>query len=63
MAVGTAVGVVEGASAQVLNVQWQQVVVFAILLIYLMFKAARVWRPSLFQMRSPLRLPARAGGS
>jgi|SRR5581483_9837582 branched-chain amino acid transport system permease protein len=61
MAVGAAIGIVEGASAQVLNVQWQQVVVFGILLIYLVFKAARVWRPSLFQFRSPLRLPVGAG--
>ena len=36
-----------------LDVQWQQVVVFAILLIYLIFKAARVWRPSLFQFTVP----------
>jgi branched-chain amino acid transport system permease protein len=63
MAVGTGVGVIEGASAQVLNVQWQQVVVFAILLIYLVFKAARAWRPSLFQFRSPLRAPAGAEGA
>jgi branched-subunit amino acid ABC-type transport system permease component len=61
MVVGTAIGMVEGASAQVLNVQWQQVVVFGILLIYLVFKAARAWRPSLFQFRSPIRLPAGAG--
>ena len=60
MAVGTAIGVVEGASAQVLNVQWQQVVVFGILLIYLVFKAVRAWRPSLFQFRGPLRLPVGA---
>jgi branched-chain amino acid transport system permease protein len=53
MIVGTLIGIVEGASAQVLNVQWQQVVVFAILLIYLIFKAARVWRPSLFQLNVP----------
>lgn len=55
MVVGTAIGIVEGASAQVLNVQWQQVVVFAILLIYLIFKAARAWRPGLFQLRPPAR--------
>jgi branched-chain amino acid transport system permease protein len=55
MIVGTAIGIVEGASAQVLNVQWQQVVVFAILLIYLIFKAARTWRPGLFQLRPPAR--------
>lgn len=48
MIVGFAIGIVEGASAQVLNVQWQQVVVFAILVIYLIFKAARTWRPGLF---------------
>jgi branched-chain amino acid transport system permease protein len=57
MIVGTLIGIVEGASAQVLNVQWQQVVVFAILLIYLIVKAARVWRPSLFQFT----LPGRSG--
>lgn len=55
MVVGTAIGVVEGASAQVLNVQWQQVVVFAILLIYLVVKAARTWRPHLFQFKAPVR--------
>jgi branched-chain amino acid transport system permease protein len=59
MIVGTAIGIVEGASAQWLNVQWQQVVVFAILLIYLIFKAARVWRPSLFQFT----LPGRSGAT
>ena len=53
MVVGTAIGIVEGASAQWLNVQWQQVVVFAILLIYLIVKAARVWRPRLFQFSIP----------
>jgi branched-chain amino acid transport system permease protein len=53
MVVGTAIGIVEGASAQWLNVQWQQVVVFAILLIYLIVKAARVWRPRLFQFTIP----------
>jgi branched-chain amino acid transport system permease protein len=62
MAVGAAIGVVEGASAQVLNVQWQQVVVFAILLVYLVVKAARVWRPSLFQIRGTWRSPAGVAG-
>jgi len=63
MAVGAAIGMVEGAGAQVLNVQWQQVVVFAILLIYLIVKAARVWRPSLFEVRAPARRPAPAAGA
>jgi branched-chain amino acid transport system permease protein len=50
MAIGTGVGIVEGISAQVLSVQWQEVVVFAILLVYLIFKAAHAWRPSLFTL-------------
>ncbi|QEC49277.1 branched-chain amino acid ABC transporter permease [Baekduia soli] len=58
MAIGTAIGILEGISAQVLNVQWQQVVVFAVLLIYLVFKAARAWRPHLFQLKRPATTPA-----
>jgi branched-chain amino acid transport system permease protein len=52
MVVGAVIGIIEGASAQFLNVQWQQVVVFAVLLIYLIGKAARTWRPGLFQVRT-----------
>lgn len=55
MVVGAAIGIIEGASAQVLNVQWQQVVVFGVLLIYLIFKAAHTWRPDLFRLRLPAR--------
>jgi branched-chain amino acid transport system permease protein len=58
MAVGTLLGVVEGASAQVLNVNWQQVVVFAILLAYLVVKAAYAWRPRMFSALRPRRLAA-----
>ena len=61
MVVGALIGIIEGASAQWLNVQWQQVVVFAVLLIYLIGKAARAWRPSLFQFRAPRR-PTGASG-
>jgi branched-chain amino acid transport system permease protein len=62
MVVGTGIGVIEGISAQVLSVQWQQVVVFAILLIYLIFKAAYAWRPSLFTLPRAARHPAQARG-
>jgi branched-chain amino acid transport system permease protein len=55
MVVGTGIGVIEGASAQFLNVQWQQVVVFGVLLIYLVFKAAMTWRPDLFRFKMPSR--------
>jgi branched-chain amino acid transport system permease protein len=55
MVVGTGIGIIEGASAQFLNVQWQQVVVFAVLLIYLVIKAAMTWRPDLFRFRLPSR--------
>jgi branched-chain amino acid transport system permease protein len=50
MIVGTLIGIIEGISAEVLSVEWQQVIVFAILLIYLIFKAAYAWRPSLFTL-------------
>jgi branched-subunit amino acid ABC-type transport system permease component len=60
MVVGTLLGVVEGASAQVLNVNWQQVVVFAILLGYLVVKAAHAWRPRMFRSIRPGRLTATA---
>jgi branched-subunit amino acid ABC-type transport system permease component len=48
MLVGTAIGIVEGLTGEYLSVEWQEVVVFGILLIYLVFKAAAAWRPSLF---------------
>jgi branched-chain amino acid transport system permease protein len=60
MVVGTLLGVVEGASAQVLNVNWQQVVVFAILLGYLVVKAAYAWRPRMFHALRPRRLTVTA---
>jgi branched-subunit amino acid ABC-type transport system permease component len=55
MVVGAGIGIIEGASAQWLNVEWQQVVVFGVLLIYLIFKAARTWRPDLFRVTLPSR--------
>lgn len=55
MVVGAAIGVVEGLSAQFLSVQWQEVVVFGILLIYLIGKALRAWRPGLFAIAAPAR--------
>lgn len=48
MIVGALIGIVEGLSAGVLSISWQQAVVFGILLIYLIGKAGRAWRPSLF---------------
>jgi branched-chain amino acid transport system permease protein len=63
MIVGTAVGLVEGIAARVLSVPWQPIVVFGILLIYLILKAAYSWRPNLFQLRRRVRGPARAGTS
>jgi branched-subunit amino acid ABC-type transport system permease component len=48
MVVGSLIGIVEGLSAGVLPIAWQQAVVFGILLIYLIGKAGRAWRPSLF---------------
>ena len=65
MVVGTLLGVIEGASAQVLNVNWQQVVVFAILLGYLVVKAAYAWRPRMFHALRPRRFtvsPVEQGG-
>lgn len=50
MIVGTLIGIVEGLSGDVLSVQWQEVVVFGILLIYLLYKAGATWRPSLFSI-------------
>jgi branched-chain amino acid transport system permease protein len=63
MAVGAGIGIIEGGSAQWLNVQWQQVVVFAVLLIYLIFKAARAWRPTLFQINRPRSRPLAGAGA
>lgn len=50
MLVGTALGVVEGISAEIFSPQWQTVVVFAILLGMLIVKAAHAWRPTLFRL-------------
>lgn len=50
MIVGTLIGIVEGLSGDVLSVEWQEVVVFGILLIYLLYKAGATWRPSLFSL-------------
>lgn len=50
MTVGALIGIVEGLSAGVLSISWQQAVVFGILLIYLIGKAGRAWRPSLFTL-------------
>lgn len=49
MTVGTALGIVEGFSAKLFSPQWQTVVVFGILLVLLVFKAAHAWRPTLFR--------------
>lgn len=50
MLVGTSLGIVEGFSAKLFSPQWQTVVVFGILLILLVFKAAHAWRPTLFRL-------------
>jgi branched-chain amino acid transport system permease protein len=50
MIVGALIGIVEGLSTSILPIAWQQAVVFAILLIYLIGKAGRAWRPSLFTL-------------
>jgi branched-chain amino acid transport system permease protein len=57
MIVGTLIGIVEGLTGQYLSVEWQEVVVFGILLIYLVFKAGAAWRPSLFAIRKKWTLP------
>ena len=58
MLVGTFLGVVESVSAEVVSVSWGQAVVFGILLVALIVKAARAWRPRLFAVPSlELRLP------
>lgn len=50
MAVGTALGVVEGTSAAFVSVAWQSVTVFGILLVLLTVRAANAWRPTLFRL-------------
>jgi len=60
MAVGTALGVVEGVSAEFVSVKWQQVVVFGLLLLLLVVRAGQAWRPDIFR-RPALR--ARVGES
>jgi branched-subunit amino acid ABC-type transport system permease component len=55
--VGTGLGVVEAVSAEFVSVKWQQVVVFGLLLILLVVRAARAWRPGLFRV-----LALRPGG-
>jgi branched-chain amino acid transport system permease protein len=50
MLVGTVLGVVEGSTAEIVSVQWQQVIVFGILLVLLFGRAAQAWRPTLFRM-------------
>jgi branched-subunit amino acid ABC-type transport system permease component len=50
MAVGTALGVVEAVSAEFVSVAWQQVVVFGLLLLLLIFRAGAAWRPNLFRL-------------
>lgn len=62
MIVGTLIGIVEGLSGDVLSVEWQEVVVFGILLIYLLYRAGATWRPSLFSLPK-LRPPMGARGS
>ena len=50
MAVGTALGVVEAVSAEFVSVAWQQVVVFGVLLLLLVFRAGNAWRPNLIRL-------------
>ncbi len=61
MIVGTLIGIVEGLSGYFLSVQWQEVVVFGILLIYLLYKAAVTWRPDLFTLPKVTSPRLRAG--
>ena len=49
MVVGTALGVLEGISADVVSTAWQPVVVFGILLVLLVLRAAAAWRPTTFR--------------
>jgi branched-subunit amino acid ABC-type transport system permease component len=53
MAVGTALGVVEAVSAEFVSVEWQQVVVFGLLLVLLVIRAGQAWRPGLFRLPIP----------
>lgn len=50
MAVGTALGVIEAVSAEFVSVAWQQVVVFGVLLLLLVVRAGRAWRPDVFRL-------------
>jgi branched-chain amino acid transport system permease protein len=50
MLVGTFLGVIESVSAEVVSVSWAPAVVFGILLVALIFKAANAWRPTLFRL-------------
>jgi branched-chain amino acid transport system permease protein len=50
MTVGAVLGVVEGASAEIVSVQWQAVIVFGILLVLLFARAAQAWRPTLLRL-------------
>jgi branched-chain amino acid transport system permease protein len=50
MVVGTALGVVEAISAEFVSVKWQQVVVFGLLVLLLVIRALRTWRPDLFRL-------------
>jgi branched-subunit amino acid ABC-type transport system permease component len=50
MVVGTALGVVEAVSAEFVSVEWQQVVVFGLLLVLLIVRAGQAWRPGLFRL-------------
>lgn len=61
MVVGTLIGIIEGLSGDFLSVEWQQVVVFGILLIYLLYKAGVTWRPDLFTLPKLPRPRVRAG--
>jgi Branched-chain amino acid transport system / permease component len=64
MAVGTLLGVIEGAGAQILSAKWQQVVVFAILLGFLVIRqrcAFQVADRLFVATRRSLSLPGGAG--
>lgn len=47
MLIGTLLGIAEGVSAELVSIQWQQVVVFAILLAFVVIKALLAWHPGL----------------
>jgi hypothetical protein len=42
--------VVEAVSAEFVSVEWQQVVVFGLLLVLLIIRAGQAWRPGLFRL-------------